>query len=53
MIEKKTFIPSFSMATAEESKLEIKGLLMQRKFNLCRKVFSRVIYNSLLPVQTV
>lgn len=31
MVEKQTFIPSFSMATAEESKLEIKGLLMQRE----------------------
>lgn len=53
MVEKQTFIPSFSMATAEESKLEIKGLLMQRESDLCRKVFSGVNYNSLLPVQTV
>lgn len=53
MVEKQTFIPSFSMATAGESKLEIKGLLMQRESDLCRKVFSGVNYNSLLPVQTV
>lgn len=53
MVGKQTFIPSFSVATAEESKLEIKRLLMQREFDLCRKVFSGVNYNSLLPVQTV
>lgn len=42
---------SLSMATAEESKWEIKGLLMQREFDLYRKVFSGA--NSLLPVQIV